>query len=528
MQDDGSPSLLMSQIIAADAPLLSPMSTADPAWDPNGPLYPDSFNYNFYYPSPTNSDPPSPAPRMLKSRMSPDPSSEPELCLPTNQVFTYSQLAQAHLPPSPTPSAASHPRSSMGIDDRPHSSSSASSSTAHHTTKRAGTAPSIVTKKPRSGERISTKDFIPPDVSGLSKREARLVKNRAAAFLSRQRKREEFENMEIRVAELEQENARLLALAQNGNAFSHPKQHDRELVSEMEQLRAQLAAAKDRERELSAELSAKSSDTSIKVETADSQLLMSASPRAVSNIPSSHRTGAGFGLMVLLCALPSLLSVPVQSNTPANYPVPDTLSTSSFDYNSYMPNDYDWTRANGQSVVDLDGEERRRIHPTSAPIPITRKLQFTDVDTTTLSGLGGLELSFDASPSEDGKIRVRIHPPGSPSSRPNTAQPDIWSGNAGSNTFSSSYHAPSSKDDPFFGIGMPNEYGIFSPMVTSHQYNQLSSPLEYGQLPDSTFTYGSQFTLQGTPASATRRVRISLKSLPATGGEGGEWEVQIC
>jgi len=35
-----------------------------------------------------------------------------------------------------------------------------------------------------------------PDVTGLNKREARLVKNRAAAFLSRQRKREEFENLE--------------------------------------------------------------------------------------------------------------------------------------------------------------------------------------------------------------------------------------------------------------------------------------------------------------------------------------------
>ena len=44
---------------------------------------------------------------------------------------------------------------------------------------------------------MSTKDFVPPDVSGLSKREARLVKNRAAAFLSRQRKREEFEHMEM-------------------------------------------------------------------------------------------------------------------------------------------------------------------------------------------------------------------------------------------------------------------------------------------------------------------------------------------
>jgi hypothetical protein len=43
----------------------------------------------------------------------------------------------------------------------------------------------------------TTADFVPPDVTGLSKREARLVKNRAAAFLSRQRKREEFEAMEL-------------------------------------------------------------------------------------------------------------------------------------------------------------------------------------------------------------------------------------------------------------------------------------------------------------------------------------------
>ncbi|PWZ00002.1 hypothetical protein BCV70DRAFT_103892 [Testicularia cyperi] len=40
--------------------------------------------------------------------------------------------------------------------------------------------------------------FIAPDTSGLTKREARLVKNRAAAFLSRQRKREQFEEMEVK------------------------------------------------------------------------------------------------------------------------------------------------------------------------------------------------------------------------------------------------------------------------------------------------------------------------------------------
>ncbi|PWN47587.1 hypothetical protein IE53DRAFT_242456 [Violaceomyces palustris] len=40
--------------------------------------------------------------------------------------------------------------------------------------------------------------FVPPDTSGLTKREARLVKNRAAAFLSRQRKREQFDELEVK------------------------------------------------------------------------------------------------------------------------------------------------------------------------------------------------------------------------------------------------------------------------------------------------------------------------------------------
>lgn len=53
-------------------------------------------------------------------------------------------------------------------------------------------------KKSRSTA-VSVKDYVAPDVSGLSKREARLVKNRAAAFLSRQRKREEFEEMQVYV-----------------------------------------------------------------------------------------------------------------------------------------------------------------------------------------------------------------------------------------------------------------------------------------------------------------------------------------
>ncbi|KAF8667674.1 hypothetical protein AX14_006322 [Amanita brunnescens Koide BX004] len=114
--------------------------------------------------------------------------------------------------------------------------------------------------------------------------------------------------------------------------------------------------------------------------------------------------------------------------------------------------------------MDMDSEERRRIKSGSAPIPMSRKLQFTDVDTSALAGLGGLEVSFGASPSENGKIRVRIHP--SPSS-----------GTAKLNTFASPYSTSSSKDDPFFGIGMPNDYGILSPIVSSmasHRYHHPS------------------------------------------------------
>lgn len=63
----------------------------------------------------------------------------------------------------------------------------------------AGSAGVSSAPKKRGNGRITVAEFVPPDVTGLSKREARLVKNRAAAFLSRQRKREEFECMEAYV-----------------------------------------------------------------------------------------------------------------------------------------------------------------------------------------------------------------------------------------------------------------------------------------------------------------------------------------
>ena len=179
-------SLQMSQIIACDAPLLSPIDS----WDMHLSPTTDAFSYGFYNmpPSPPISDgSPVPAARMLKTQPSPD-----LLCLPTHQVFDFAPDSAR----PPTPASRSPSLSADSREDIQAANDAADSSCG---SKRSASPAPSATKKRAIGERISSKDFVPPDVSGLSKREARLVKNRAAAFLSRQRKREEFECMEVYV-----------------------------------------------------------------------------------------------------------------------------------------------------------------------------------------------------------------------------------------------------------------------------------------------------------------------------------------
>lgn len=170
--------LATNAIIAIHSPLLSPSS------DPPSFSFLESTVPLYYMPPSPNSvssDSPIPAARMLKSTSS----DSEQLCLPTHQVFDFPEAKTLFLPSD----HSNHDRLSISID----------SSVAPSASKRSAASPApSVTKKPRAvAERISTKDFVPPDVSGLTKREARLVKNRAAAFLSRQRKREEFEFMEM-------------------------------------------------------------------------------------------------------------------------------------------------------------------------------------------------------------------------------------------------------------------------------------------------------------------------------------------
>jgi hypothetical protein len=472
----------MSHLIASDA-LSSPVSDSAP-WSTS----PDSFfnnysqsDYSQYVlstsPQPS-SIPDSPVPP-LKSRCSSDSSSEGEqLCMSTHQLF--------NLPVSPAGSVRSP---SPGCEDQPAGCTGM---------KRQGSLLSSGPRKPR--ERISTKDFIPPDVSGLSKREARLVKNRAAAFLSRQRKREEFETMEVRVAELEQENARLLAITR-GEVDP--------VVSEVEQLRAQLAAAEQRTNELCAQLALKSdtvpsSPSAVKMESFEAELPPSSAPssRASPAPQYGHKSNASLGLMVLLCALPSLLSLPTQSTVPTTFSLPlsqsslGPFSSSPFDINSLISNEErDWSLDHGMNM-DFDMNDADKTSSFVFPSGSSGKLE--------LANHGSLDISFDAIPSDDGKIRVRIHPPSASSSA---------SSSAVSSPSPSSGFMKSEQEDPFLGVG---GFDFDHDLNSDPQHRMMQSVYDF-----------DQEMISGI-GGARKRVRIALKGMPSAGREGGEWEVEVC
>lgn len=178
---------------ASEAALISP---GDMAWD-NQCSYSanamDVVTWNYYTlpPSPPASvssnadDSPQLGAKTIRPRSTPESQSDNERqpYLPASQVF---DLDGVEAPPSPS---STSPPPSIQCQMTLSSDSG--------TPLKKSFSMTGVKKGRGSGERITTKDFVPPDVTGLSKREARLLKNRAAAFLSRQRKREEFEAMEM-------------------------------------------------------------------------------------------------------------------------------------------------------------------------------------------------------------------------------------------------------------------------------------------------------------------------------------------
>jgi len=102
-----------------------------------------------------------------------------------------------------------------------------------------------------------------------------------------------------------------------------------------------------------------------------------------------------------------------------------------------------------------------------------------------------LDISFDAISSEDGKIRVRIHPPASASGSPSS----ISSLPSTPGSHSPNY-IKSEQEDPFLGVGG--------------------------------FDFGSELSLDQDVSGAKKRIRIALRNMPGEGSEGGEWEVEVC
>ena len=197
-------------------------------------------------------------------------------------------------------------------------------------------------------------------------------------------------------------------------------------------------------------------------------------------------------------------------------------SSASFDMNSLVSGDFDWLSSSG-SVMDLDIDSHGRITTSNAVNPASlKKLEFVDADSEAL-GLSGLDISFDATPSQDGKIRVRIHPPSSAASSDTQSVPDddqsMWGGSDMGSAAASPGSYGSADADPFLGVG--GDYGMAMAAVDP----SIAAHAAYQQQP---FDYDGSFGVLPQQQANRRRVRIALKSMPGEGREGGEWEVQLC
>jgi hypothetical protein len=235
----------------------------------------------------------------------------------------------------------------------------------------------------------------------------------------------------------------------------------------------------------------------------------------------------------------------MQSTAPTSFAIPNpfpTSSASTFDYNAFLPGDYDWSKAT-TTMMDMDFDADI---PTQHDNTAIRKLEFTGADSDSLANLGDLDISFDTSPSDGGKIRVRIHPPSVPSSRESSVKPDtapvspssssssLWSA-TDPDSFSKWGISSTPNNDPFLGVGSSSEsadFGMMMPFSSDGSIRfdhdtsggSIESETQFG----SGESYVSPDGTQGSALGGKRRVRIALKSMPQAGGEGGEWEVQLC
>lgn len=370
-------------------------------------------------------------------------------------------------------------------------------------------------------------------------------------------------NSNRRVSQLEQENARLLALAQQFSSSSSrspsPFQSSAKRPNsisadpadpELSSLRGLLAESRARAAELEKELDrlrsnnnnasfASSSDSGSEIGSpARGSIQIKREPPLAETVPK--RTSASLFGVVLLCALPSLLSVPSPTlphvASRFNFATgPESVNPQSARTGSLL----DWS---GMDIDDNASGSRRKVN-----LPLSFLNSQGDLLQNFLNGGGpdlsllpsippdfeaGSEAEFDvsfiASPTE-GKIRVRIEGPSPLSSGSSSDHSSAHGGGGGiagssprsSNLGSPSFTHSSPPDSWDLDFNAPDHTQGF--MWDTPSANSITATAAGANVDLSIFS--SDFAVT---SNSRRRVRIALKNGPVVGAEGGEWEVEVC
>lgn len=372
---------------------------------------------------------------------------------------------------------------------------------------------------------------------------------------------------------MEQENARLLSMTQQYPSSSssrspspvqpsskHPKTNPAEPSDpELSNLRGLLAESRARAAELEKQLERlRSNAASSPCPSSESGSEVGSPARGAIQIKREtappelipRRTSASLFGVVLLCALPSLLSLPAPI-------VPHAASRFSFTPGpgsvNHQPHGaeslLDWP---GMDIDDDASGSRRKVN-----LPLSFLNGQNDLLQQNFMNGGGPDLSllppippdfeagseaefdvsFMASPNE-GKIRVRIERPSSPPpSSSSIPVPASSSSSSGSTTsgricpMAGSSPISPTLDSPSFGHSSPSDGWDLDFSAPDHAAQGFMWDSPSAAPPGANVDlaiFASDVSATSSSTSSRRRVRIALKSGPVAGAEGGEWEVEVC
>ena len=195
-----------------------------------------------------------------------------------------------------------------------------------------------------------------------------------------------------------------------------------------------------------------------------------------------------------------------------------------------------------EKTMDVDDDDKL-CDKDSADASTWRRLEFEGAEDSL--GLSNLDISFATCKGKDGRICIRIHPSAKPTPALDPHSEPLLSESSMQLPFSLPFSSSSSTTDlSFTSMPLPfhgNTFGASLSMADSDPLgpflgsdsSSLISPVILQEFP-----FNSDFaSIEGRPMStakaesanegARRHVRISLKTMPRPGGEGGEWEVTV-